>query len=274
MISALLSVYAGDNSRYLDACLASIWDWQERRPDEIVIVQDGPVPLPLREILAKWRDRLGPAVARILVHDENRGLGESLRTGLRHCEGDLVARIDADDLALPSRLLLQERFLTGHPEVDILGGAARLIDEEGRFLGVRRMPVDHQEIRQRIWSCPLIHPSVMFRKQAIISVGSYDGQLARRQEDYELWIRAARSRLVFHNLPDELIAYRVPENAGRKNGIDVGWNRILIGWSAVREFDPRPYAYVALAYPLIRALLPGFLSRVLQKRVAGLDPRS
>lgn len=270
-LSVLLSIYRLENPDYLESSLASIWCGQQLRPDEIVLVIDGPVPERLQSVIETWRSRIGPPLRPIWLK-ENQGLGGALRVGLNACNGEFVARIDADDMANCSRFQKQIDFLSKNPQVDILGTCATLIDKEGAPIGKREVPVCHAEIRRLIWSCPIIHPSVMYRRARIVEVGSYSADIARRQEDYDLWIRALRKGLIFHNMPESLTLYRAGD--GFKNDWRVGWHRLRIGWSAVKEFDPRCSSYLGICYPLVRGLLPRRIRGYLIKMSRHWDPRN
>lgn len=94
-----------------------------------------------------------------------------------------------------------------HDEVDVLGSGCVEIDYGGVERDIRLMPADHEAIVDALWSCPLIHPSIMFRREKILAVGGYDDGLRRRQ-DYELWFRAAQQGIRFGNIQKPLIQYR------------------------------------------------------------------
>ena len=269
--SVLLSIYASEKASYLDECLSSLWHKQTKRPDDIVLVLDGPIPLPLEQVVGKWIEQLGE-VLQIVRLAKNSGLGNALRTGLGVCRYDLVARIDADDIVMPNRFAVQTIFMQENPNIDVLGSSAHLINAKGDLIGCRHMPSNNNDIRRLIWSCPVIHPSVMLRRHRIEAIGSYNSELPSRQEDYELWIRAARCGLRFHNLSDMLICYRVAST--KKNTWTVGWNRLKIGLSAVNEFNPTPLAYLALFYPVIRSLLPHKTFLYIDRITSRIDPRN
>lgn len=90
--------------------------------------------------------------------------------------------------------------------VDVLGGWALEIDAAGVPGRVRRMPLGHAEILDSLWACPLIHPTVMFRREPILALGGYRTDLRRSEGD--LWFRCAKAGLRFANLPEVLIRHR------------------------------------------------------------------
>ncbi|MCO7728840.1 glycosyltransferase [Brucella intermedia] len=269
-LSVLVSIYRLERPNYLERSLKSIWSDQQLKPDEIVLVLDGPITHQLQTVVSRWKKQIGESL-RIVPLGENIGLGGALRAGLNACSCEFVARMDADDIALDTRFQKQVEYLSSNPDIAVLGSCAFLINAEGEQIGERTVPVTDTEIKRLIWTCPMIHPSVMFRRLRILEAGSYDADIPSRQEDYDLWIRAARHGLKFHNLPESLIFYRV--SGEEKNDWRVGWNRLKIGWSAAQEFDPRLLSYLGVFYPLIRSLLPRYLRNRLIKLIRFCDPR-
>jgi glycosyltransferase involved in cell wall biosynthesis len=138
-----------------------------------------------------------------VVRTARRGLVAALNAGLVVAAGPLVARLDADDVALPQRMARQRAFLAGHPEVGLLGTAAREEDPGGTPVRVVRPPVDDAALRRAlIRANPFVHSSVMLRREVLARAGGYDEGLAVAQ-DYELWMRLARlTRLACTRLLD------------------------------------------------------------------------
>lgn len=138
-------------------------------------------------------------------------LASTLNAGLRATSSPYVARIDQDDIALPQRFQVQIDFLRHSPRVVLVGSGAILIDGENRILGYREQLEDHQEILKRLrWKSPLMHPSVMFLRNAVISLGGY-AEAATNVEDYDLWLRLASvGRIAGIDMP--LIQYRIHQD--------------------------------------------------------------
>jgi len=269
--SVLMSVYSKDRPDYLDIALKSIWDDQILKPDEIVLIKDGPLNDSLDIIINKWKNKLNK-ILNIITLEANVGLGKALNKGLKYCKNNIVARMDADDISLPKRFLMQIDFFKHNSEVDILGGWGHIIDNNKIIKNERTQPRSDKEIKKILWACPIIHCSVMYRKDSILKVGSYNPNLARRQEDYELWIRAGFNGLIFSNIQDYLIKYR---SNVTKNTISVSYNRAKIGFKAVRYFDPRLISYFAMIYPLFRSLMPFRLGQLIETYFTNsrFDPR-
>lgn len=146
---------------------------------------------------------------RIFRNERNLGVAGTLNFLLRQAEGSpLTARMDADDLAEPSRLQRQYDFLAAHPEIHIAGSALAVIDEDGTPLGIRRYPTHPDAVRRKILlGNPLAHPAVMARTEVLKTLGGYRNIAGA--EDYDLWLRAAAEGFRMANLPEPLLHYRI-----------------------------------------------------------------
>lgn len=213
--SLLMSTWAGDDPVQLDEAYRSSVVDQTRPPDEVVLVQDGPVPDPLAAMLEKFvSDQLVPT--RLLRLPINVGLGPALDAGLEACSYEIVARMDSDDISAPDRFARQLPLVEGG--ADIAGSGlwefgATIEDLVGR----RTPPTDPDEIRRVIrFRDPFNHPTVVYRKSAVAAVGGYS-DLALL-EDYLLFTRMVENGAVPANLSDPLVYYRVGEGAYARRG--------------------------------------------------------
>jgi glycosyltransferase involved in cell wall biosynthesis len=190
----------------LRGALASCFD-QSLLPSSVVLVVNSLAIGTAEQACLDGLVRSWPAL-RVLTTPV-RGLIFSLNLGLHACKAPLVARMDADDVALPNRFALQVEWMRTHPETTILGTFYQRIDGQGHPVDVVRMPTADAKIRRALlWGNPLCHPSVMYRRQAILDLGGYYGGL--HAEDYDLWLRARRrGSLQFANLPEVCLSYRV-----------------------------------------------------------------
>jgi glycosyltransferase involved in cell wall biosynthesis len=261
-----MSVYNGED--YLDAAIESILG-QTYEDFEFLIVDDASTD-GSRARLQDWAEQ--DERIRLILKDENEGLGQALHDGVEMAEAPLIARMDGDDIAEPDRLEKQVAYFDDHPETDILGSWAVDIDEAGRKKQYRRYPTDHDEIVRLIWTNPLVHPSVMMRKAAIQRVGSYDPDVRKRQ-DYELWFRCVAGGLRFANYPEALLRYRFTGDYYDRNDLQVAWGQAKIGWEGCRRVGAGPTAYIGVAVPLIRSLLPRALNAGLHSLLHRVDPR-
>jgi glycosyltransferase involved in cell wall biosynthesis len=171
---------------------------------EFLIIDDGSTDRS-PEILGRYaaRDR------RIhLKSRPNTGYTVALNELVEGAVGEMLARMDADDVALPERLGRQVAFLREHPEVVCVGSAVQFIDADGKILRAGHPGMDHEEIQERTLAgdCALNHPSVMMRRAPVQAVGGYRPEF-EPAEDLDLWLRLGEvGRLV--NLSETLMQYR------------------------------------------------------------------
>jgi glycosyltransferase involved in cell wall biosynthesis len=139
---------------------------------------------------------------------EHRGLAGTLNVGLEFAKAELVARMDADDLSLPHRFEQQVSFLRRHPQVAVVGGAAELVCADGALDRQMRNPCDPPVVAAALEKAnPLIHPSVMMRREVVREAGGYRLPFPP-SEDYDLWLRVSEGHDLA-NLPDVILEYRI-----------------------------------------------------------------
>jgi glycosyltransferase involved in cell wall biosynthesis len=169
---------------------------------ELLIVED-PSPCCAGDLLAYLKD---PRV-RHLRRSDRGTLVDSLNWGLAEARADWIARADADDVCEPDRLAKQFAYLKEHPDVDVLGSQLAVIDGNGKRIGYRSYPLEHEAIRQGLARYnALAHPSVLFRVGPVRAAGGYRPFFT---EDYELWSRLIRQQARFANHWEPLVRYRV-----------------------------------------------------------------
>jgi hypothetical protein len=203
-ISVVMSVFNGQS--FLSEAIESILN-QTFRDYEFVIIDDGSTDK-TAEILAEYAGR----DQRIRVHrHENKGRAASLNIGIELSRAPYIARMDADDIALPDRLKDQIEYLDRHPEVGVLGGAFDLISTNGRVLKTVRYPSDDSELRPLILvDNPICHPAAVMRKDVALASGGYR-KVILDADDYDLWLRISeRSKLA--NLGKCVLRYRIHSN--------------------------------------------------------------
>lgn len=265
--TVLMAVYNGE--AHLAEAVASILS-QDFVDFEFLIIDDGSTDS-TPAILRSWKAR-DPRI-RVVRNDENAGLGFCLALGVREAAGEYVVRMDADDIAVAGRLRRQMEFLDQHQEVDIVGGSAVEIDHSGKLGRHRTMPLDHADIVANIWACPLIHPTVAFRRQRVLVAGNYNPALRRRQ-DYDLWFRCVHRGLRFANLPEALVYYRFEPTSHRKQSFKLALQQAYIGWRGCRMLKRPLWQRFAVTGPVWRALLPRSMRHWAYRAMSVLDPRA
>jgi hypothetical protein len=234
---------------------------------EFIIIDDGSTDK-TAGILAGYSKR----DARIRIFSQkNSGRAESLNRGMELAKAPLIARMDADDLSLPSRLKEQVEFLETHPSVGVLSGAYEQIDSSGRLLGTIRLPLDDTDIRAQMlkWNA-MCHPAVMMRKDAALASGGYRKPLLDA-DDYDLWLRISE-RTQLANLEQVVLKYRIhARQASIKNMTHQAWC-VLAAASAAefrRRGEPDPLSDVREINPDVLAVL-GVPAAEIQRVIVGM----
>ena len=287
----------------MQRALQSVWDDQTRKPDQIVLIEDGPLPAELEEVVQKLQaafnvlcrakrqsraqeqqscvqsslqGKAAEPSAKILTVVKlpvNGGLTKALNVGLQHVTSDLVARMDSDDIAAPNRFELQERFLEEHPEIDIVGGSMQEFDDEHECLNVRHYPQTHEEAcKYIVKACPLAHPAVMMRKRMFDEGLKYDERY-RMSQDIKLWYDAILAGYKIANLPDVCLYFRQQGDVFRRRSRVKAWNEFKIYMNGIYRMHglfTTAYRYPIARY-IFRNLPPSLVKRIyesgMRKRV-------
>lgn len=262
-ISVLMSVYQSERGAFLDRSLQSVWDDQTRKPEQIVLVEDGPLTKELYAVIGKWKERVGEVLT-LCVNKENLGLTKSLNKGLEAATGDLIARSDSDDISAPHRFEIQERFFLEHPDVDIIGGSMQEFDDENECLNVRHYPLTHEEAyRYIVKACPLAHPSVMMRRRIFEGGLRYDERY-RMSQDIKLWFDAILAGYRLSNVPDICLYFRQQGDVFRRRSRVKAWNEFKIyvnGIYRMHGLFTLAYRYPIARY-VFRNLPPSLVKRI------------
>jgi glycosyltransferase involved in cell wall biosynthesis len=184
-------------------------------PDEVVIVEDGPLGEELEETLRANPKHLPIVPVRLPV---NVGLGAALRAGLNECGGEYVARMDSDDICIPERLQMQVSFLDSHPEVDVVGGSiAEFAENTSSPCTLRLLPTEGAALRRFAKSrTPMNHMTVVFRKASVVAAGNYES--CQGFEDYHLWARMLTLGYHLHNMSEILVFARCGNGMHARRG--------------------------------------------------------
>jgi hypothetical protein len=206
---------------YLSECWESIRA-QTFREWELVLVDDGSRAA---ETIAEI-DRIAGDPRVVLIRlDENQGIASALNVGLSRCRGKLVARMDADDKMMPTRLQRQFDYLQVHSQVAVLGSQLQAIEwQTDRLLEPTEHPeqvtdeyIQHQRKTSEIWF--LNHPTVMLRRREVMNLGGYPGY--RVAQDLGLWLKVFKAGLKIHNLPTVELHYRLhPNQVSAARGVE------------------------------------------------------
>jgi len=201
-ITVLLPVYNAE--KYIAETVESILK-QTFSDFEFIIIDDGSTDRSL-EILQGYAANDQRV---LLISRENKGVVETVCEGFLLSRGQYIARIDADDIALPGRLEIEYEFLQSHPDVVCVGSDFELIDYKGRQIGLVELPKGSDRIEQLLLAgeCPIANPSTMVVKSAVDSVGGFNLGVFPA-EDYALWVALLEIGEI-ENLSTVLLKYRI-----------------------------------------------------------------
>lgn len=206
MISVLMSVY--NSEAYLAEAIESILS-QTFSDFEFIIVDDGSTD-DSNTIIQSYAN--ADARIRPFQLEQNQGLASALNYGLEQATGQYIARMDSDDISLPTRFEQQVDFMEKNPDVGVLGSWMQVVNQDKKPLFDYEVPRVHSLI---VWNIffgrTFAHPSVLMRRDLIQSVGGYNANLTVAQ-DVDLWARLV-GLTKFQNLPGKLLTYRTHDSA-------------------------------------------------------------
>jgi glycosyltransferase involved in cell wall biosynthesis len=262
-VSVVMAVYNGEP--WLGEALASILG-QSLVNLELIVVDDGSTDGTSKRLETITDPRL------LVLRQPRGGQTKALNCGLRAARAPLIARIDADDVALPGRLERQAGFLAAHPDVGLLGTAAREIAPDGAVVRTLVPPCDDHALRHVLRrSNPFIHSSVLFRRALVDAVGAYDESFTVAQ-DYDLWLRMSRvTRLA--SLDEPLVLRRLaPGRLSSARDTTRLRDEVVAKLRALRSGAVPAWSAVFVAKPLGALMLPTPLRRAV-RAVLAREPR-
>jgi glycosyltransferase involved in cell wall biosynthesis len=200
-ISIVMAVHNG--APYLVQALDSIaaqttQDW------ELVVVDDASTDT-TPTLLGQW----GHPNLKQVRNETNLGLTKSLNVGISHATGAFIARMDADDVCMPTRFEAQLTLFEHMPSLALVGGDLRLIDGSDTYLGTKRFPHSTAAVQfaHRI-SSAISHPAALMRRDALEAVGGYNEDI-RIGQDYDLWERLFAAGYQASNVAEQVLSYRL-----------------------------------------------------------------
>lgn len=206
--SVLMSVYIKDNPEYLRLSIESMLN-QTAAPEQFVLVVDGPVSKELKKIIDYYGAQ--EELFTICKLEKNSGLGNALNVGLQHCRNELVARMDADDISLPTRCEKELECFKKDAELDICGcNIDEFYNSPDKVKTSRVVPSDYAEIQKFMRRRQAFnHPTVIYKKEKVIEAGGYE--TLKRKEDFDLFSRMLVSGCRMKNIDESLYLYRANE---------------------------------------------------------------
>ncbi|MBR6689439.1 MAG: glycosyltransferase [Clostridia bacterium] len=264
--SCLMSVYKNDKPEYVALAIDSILN-QTLKPNQYVIVVDGPISNELKELLLDYEKK--DEIIELHFRDKNLGLGLTLNEGLGYCKYEYVARMDADDYSLPDRFEKQMEHLMNDKTIDVLSS---FIDEYDDLMvnkiSTRKVPELDEDIKKYMkFRNPINHVTAVYRKSKVLEVNSYEDY--PYFEDYYLWAKLARNNAKFYNIQKNLVNVRggnsMYERRGGKKYITC-IKKFEEGILALGIINKREYRK-NLIKRYIGALLPNWVRGILYKLI-------
>lgn len=222
LISVIIPCYNAE--KFVEQAVRSIME-QTYQNLEIICINDCS-----KDSTAEILQKLSKEDNRIfyIENETNLKLPKTLNKGISLAKGEYIARMDADDIALPEKLEKQIKYLLSNNEIDILGSNSQHIDEHGNLKTYRTyMPLTHTKIVQQMaFKCSLIHPSIIAKKSFFSDLNGFNENLSYA-EDYELWINAIINGKKMGNLSEVLLYYRVHNNQMTSNKFNDSHAKII-----------------------------------------------
>lgn len=249
--SVLMTVYKNDNAGFFKASIMSMIN-QTKKPDEIVIVKDGPIPQSLQSVIDEVTSNSVEIVE--LQLENNVGLGLALNEGIKIVRNELIARMDADDISLPNRCEVQIEEFMKDASLDIVGSS--VLEFEGsvdNIMGKRSVPITNEEIYKYCKRRdPFNHPVVMYRKSKLEQVGGYGNY--RKNQDTDLWIKLLHAGCKAKNIDQSLLYFRFDKNTYKKRKnwlntkllIKIRYNAYKMGFCSIVDFLTVAFAQLAI----------------------------
>ena len=268
LVSVIMGVYNQLDDEMLLQAVNSILN-QSYTNLEFLIWDDGSCP----EALAKVVElkKLDPRI-RVLCGTGNHGLAFSLNECILRANGKYIARMDADDISMRTRIEKQVRFLETHPDFAWCGTNAELFDEDGVW-GVRPYPPEPQ-MKDYYRFSPFVHPSVVFRAEVFEEDRGYLAvEETLRCEDYEIFMHLVQKGLKGYNLQENLFRYRETKESYRKRKPKYRINEARTRYKNYKQMGKLfPYGWLFVLRPIIAILIPAFVLEYI-KRSEGIAYR-
>lgn len=209
LISVVMSCY-NEQKDEISKAIESILN-QTYKEFELIIVLDNPKNEALKNILIKYKQE--DSRVKLIFNSENKGLAASLNIAIREAKGELIARMDADDISMNNRLEKELSFFNEDSKLCLVSSNMLIMDENEKIYDkskIKNMKMKKLKERILIQNC-IVHPSVMFKKSVFDKLNGY--RLFPASQDYDLWLRFVSKDLLIRIIPEPLIKYRVREKS-------------------------------------------------------------
>lgn len=244
MISVIMSTYKEDE-RLLRESIESILN-QTYRDFEYIIILDYPDNDVHKSVIEEYAFKDNRI--HFYINEKNMGLTDSLNRGLSLCHGEYIARMDADDISLPSRLERQMKYLEKN-HYDLIGGITEMINENGTLLySIKSVPTDPKKINKALrYSQCIAHPTWLGKKEVFEKNAGY--RHMPLCEDYDFTLRAVLNGFVVSNLNEAVLKYRMTSNSISRSNL---FEQYLYMSYITNEYKNKGIASVDKAYAYVQ----------------------
>lgn len=252
-ISIIMGIYncATTLPEAIDSILAQTYtNW------ELILCEDGSSDNTYA-VAEQYRQRFPDKII-LLKNEKNLGLNKTLNRCLESATGDYIARMDGDDLSIPTRLEKEARFLDEHPDISIVSCPMIYFDEHGDW--GRGNAIENPTKTDFVRGTPFCHAPCMVRAEAYRKVNGYsENQRTLRAEDYYLWFCMYAAGFRGANLTEPLYKMRDDENAYRRRKFRYALNESYVRLNGYRMLGLPIYCYLYVVRPILVSLMPRFL---------------
>jgi glycosyltransferase involved in cell wall biosynthesis len=262
-LAVIMSVYHKDRLSFVKESVQSILG-QTFQNFHYYLIFDGPVAQDVDEYITTLDDER----IRLYRLEKNGGLAGALNylleIVLRNPDYKFIARMDADDISMPTRFEVQRNYLIDNEDITVLGSWYEEIDEKGKHLAYRELPTDHESLRKRYYTrTPFAHSSVMYRRELIETIGYYPTDTIL-MEDNVLWGRALFVGLRLANSSETLHKFRIDKDFyNRRSGLRYGWSFIKSKSEIGRMNGIQWYYFIVIFFSGFVKMLPVILVEIL-----------
>lgn len=262
LVSIIMPVYNGEE--FIAEALQSALT-QTYKNLEVIVVDDCSTDGTYK-VISTFKKKY-PKKLKVVKLRKNRGQGgdAAANVAFQYTKGDFIARLDADDIALPDRVEKQVKFMLKNMQYSVVGTSAHVINPEGEVVGEKKMPTTHKAIYRNCFVYhPMINPTQMFRRDHLIDKKNLYLLDNPTNNDYLTTMKKISNGAKYYNLPEKLIYYRIHDRNDSLARVRRTFrNSLTTRIRAVREFGYRPskraivkfLAQIALVYVLPEKLV-------------------
>ncbi len=201
----------------------------------------------------------------LITNERNMGLNATLNHCLKYADSEYVARMDGDDISVPSRLEKEVDFLDKHPEYAIVSSSMKYFDREGVFREGKGRGEPRKE--SFVHGTPFCHAPCMVRKEAYDKVGGYTvKEELLRVEDWHLWIKMYAAGYKGYELDESLYMMRDDRNATARRKLKYRFNESRVIQIAIKELGLSKKNYIFMLRPILVGLLPTPIYHILHRK--------